>query len=189
MTANPRFLPRVPALRSPRMTNWLDGAPRAQHGGIDEIPLPAATGRLWLCGKHLVGPDPEAAMRHVGADAIVCLVQEFEIADRFPDYPSWLRSNAAERALWFPIPDLDALTLNATRPLIDDVLARVRAGSGVIVHCAAGIGRSGTTAVAVLLHLGMSLDEALTHVRTHRPMAGPEVGRQLDLVRAIAASM
>ncbi len=43
-------------------------------GGIDEIPLPAtASGRLWLCGKHAIGPDPEGLMARVGADGVVCL--------------------------------------------------------------------------------------------------------------------
>ncbi|MEX0848055.1 MAG: protein-tyrosine phosphatase family protein, partial [Ilumatobacteraceae bacterium] len=55
------------------------------------------------------------------------------------------------------------------------------------VHCAAGIGRAGTTAVALLVLLGMTVDDALQHVRAHRPMAGPEVGSQLQFVRAVAA--
>jgi len=25
-------------------------------GGINEIPLPGAVGKLWLCGKHYIGP-------------------------------------------------------------------------------------------------------------------------------------
>jgi protein-tyrosine phosphatase len=59
----------------------------------------------------------------------------------------------------------------------------------VIVHCAAGIGRSGTTAVAMLVSLAVPLDEALEHVRRHRPAAGPEVGAQLDLVRELHAHL
>jgi len=43
-------------------------------GGIHEIPLPPpARGRLWLCGKHAIGPDPDALMARVGADTVVCL--------------------------------------------------------------------------------------------------------------------
>ncbi|MEY3167108.1 MAG: hypothetical protein RLZZ343_911, partial [Actinomycetota bacterium] len=52
----------------------------------------------------------------------------------------------------------------------------------VIAHCAAGIGRAGTLAVAVCLLTGMDLDQAMSHVRQSRPGAGPEVGSQLDVM-------
>jgi len=57
------------------------------------------------------------------------------------------------------------------------------------VHCAAGVGRAGTTAVAILLLLGVDVETALTTVRTHRPMAGPEVGSQLDLITELALNL
>ncbi len=77
----------------------------------------------------------------------------------------------------------------ATEAFLADLIDRLRQGNGLIVHCAAGIGRSGTTAVAVLTRLGMSLDAALDNVREHRPMGGPEVGAQLDFVTEVARSM
>jgi protein-tyrosine phosphatase len=155
-------------------------------GGIHEIPLPpSASGRLWLCGKHAIGPDPNALMRSVGADGVVCLTQEHELAGRYPDYVTWLRAQPPERALWFPIHDLHAPQLDDFAPVLDDIVERVVAGRRLIVHCAAGIGRAGTTAVAVLVSLSVPLDEAIAHVRRHRPAAGPEVGSQLDLVREL----
>ncbi len=155
-------------------------------GGIHEIPLPpTASGRLWLCGKHAIGPDPEGLMRRVGADGVVCLNQEHELADRYPDYVSWLRAQPSERALWYPIHDLHAPALEEFAPVLTDIVDRVGGGRKLIVHCAAGIGRAGTTAVAVLVSLAVPLDEAIEHVRRHRPAAGPEVGAQLDLVRRL----
>lgn len=156
-------------------------------GGIHEIPLPPrATGRLWLCGKHAIAPDPERLMDQVGADVVVCLTQEYELAERYPGYVTWLRAQPPERAVWFPIHDLHAPPLADFAPVLDDLVDRVVAGRRVIVHCAAGIGRAGTTAVAVLVSLGLPLDDALERVRRHRPMAGPEAGSQLDLVRQVA---
>lgn len=177
-------------LTSGLTSGWLTG--RSTDGGIDEIPLPAAVpGKLWLCGKHLVGPGPEAALERVGASTIVCLVERREIVDRYPDYAAWLDAQPLTRAVEFPIPDLHMPSPNApvTEAFIADLLDRLERGDGLIIHCAAGIGRSGTTAVALLIRLGMSLDIALAHVRRHRPMGGPEVGAQLDFVTEVARSI
>lgn len=159
-------------------------SPWNRDGGIHEIPLPPPTpGRLWLCGKHAIGPDPEALLGRVGAEVVVCLTQEYELADRYPNYVEWLRSQSPTRVIWWPIPDLHAPDLDRFEPLLADIVGRLDAASGVVVHCAAGIGRAGTTAVAVLVSMGVPLDEALDHVRRHRPAAGPEAGSQLMLVR------
>ena len=52
----------------------------------------------------------------------------------------------------------------------------------MLVHCAAGFGRSGTVAVCTLVALGVGRREALERVATDRPGAGPEVGAQRELV-------
>lgn len=155
-------------------------------GGIHEIPLPpTALGRLWLCGKHAIGPDPEVLVQRVGADVVVCLNEEYELVDRYPEYVTWLRTQPSTRVVWYPIPDLHAPGVDAFTPVLSDIVARVVAGARVIVHCGAGIGRAGTTAVAVLVSLAVPLDEALERVRRHRPAAGPEIGAQLELVRQL----
>jgi protein-tyrosine phosphatase len=143
-------------------------------------------GRLWLCGKHAIGPDPEAALRHLQLTTVVCLTQRRELADRFPNYVDWLDANVGNRAIWFPIHDLSAPDLTTMEPLFDQLVERLDAGEGLLVHCAAGIGRAGTTAVALCMLDGMPQADALRHVRAHRPMAGPEVGTQLELINDLA---
>ena len=161
---------------------------RSKDGGIDEIPLPAAVaGRLWLCGKHAVGPDPEAALARVGADTIVCLNEAGELEDRYPAYVAWLRAQPASRAVWFPVPDLHAPELAAVVPMLDDLHRRLGDGDALLVHCGAGIGRAGTVATALLIGLGLGEADALRHVAAHRPMAGPEAGSQREFVTALAA--
>jgi protein-tyrosine phosphatase len=162
---------------------------RSIDGGADEIPLPNSPGRLWLCGKHAIGPDPEAALRHLQLTTVVCLTQRRELADRFPNYVDWLDANVGNRAIWFPIHDLSAPDLTTMEPLFDQLVERLDAGEGLLVHCAAGIGRAGTTAVALCMLTGMPQAEALRHVRAHRPMAGPEVGAQLQLINDLAARL
>ena len=162
---------------------------RSVDGGIDEIPAPHVPGRLWLCGKHAIAPDPEAAMATAGAaTTVVCLTEAHELEDRYPEYVTWLRAGAHDgRAIWFPIHDLHAPAPASALEVVDDLADRLRAGESVLVHCGAGIGRAGTLAVCVLMRLGLTRDEALASVAAHRPMAGPEAGAQRDLVDAIAA--
>jgi protein-tyrosine phosphatase len=160
---------------------------RARHGGADEIPLAGVAGRLWLCGKHYVGPDPEHALQETGASTVVCLTEATELKERYPHYVAWLRANQPGRAVWFPIPDLHAPDPEAARPLLDDLVGRLRSGEGLLVHCGAGIGRAGTVAVAILMATGARLATALTVVAAHRAMAGPEAGAQRALLDALAA--
>ncbi len=164
------------------MGGWPRG--RARDGGIDEIPLPpgATSGRLWLCGKHAIGPDPQEALARVGADAIVCLTELRELADRYPGYVEWLEVEHGQRAIRFPIADLHAPPLVAMETLLTQLRPRLDAGQGLIVHCGAGIGRAGTVATCLLMSLGVGRDEALATVAAHRPMGGPEVGAQRELV-------
>jgi ADP-ribosyl-[dinitrogen reductase] hydrolase len=162
---------------------WPGG--RSADGGIDEVPLPVGPGRLWLCGKHVVGPDPDAAMQRVGATSVVCLNEEHELADRYPDYVAWLRAN---HAMWVPIPDLHAPSIPQARALVADLRAHVHAGERILMHCGAGKGRAGTMAAALLIDMGLPLEDALRVVGESRPLAGPEVGAQTELLRALARS-
>ena len=159
---------------------------RGRHGGVDEIPLPVGPGRLWLCGKHYVGPDPEHALQSVEATTIVCLSERAELAERYPSYVAWLDVNQPARAVWHPIPDLHAPDIGSATALLGELRRRIDAGEGMLLHCGAGIGRAGTTAVALLLTMGVPLDEAKAVVAAHRPMAGPEVGAQAELLAALA---
>ena len=165
-------------------------SPRSVDGGIDEIPLPNTNGRLWLCGKHVVGPDPEAALARVDATTIVCLNRRHELEDRYPGYVPWIEGNIPDRAVWCPTADLSIRPLNEMLPILHDLADRVSRPEGaerLIIHCAAGIGRSGTTAAALLMMLGIDRATAVTTVAHHRPMAGPEVGTQRDFIDALDA--
>ena len=160
---------------------------RSVDGGFDRVPLPVTAGGLWLCGKRAVAPDPGAALRRAGARAIVCFNEASDLEREYPDYLEWLAANEHDRAHWFPIPDLHAPTHDEAEAMVAVMVGRLRAGDGLILHCAGGLGRAPTMAVCVLLALGMPLADALSHVRAHRPMGGPEAGAQHQLVQEFAA--
>ncbi len=159
--------------------------PRSLDGGLDQIPVDGR-GTLWLCGKHVVGPDPEAALERAGgAGLIVCLNEAHEIVDRYPSYVQWLQA-ADGRGLWHPIPDLHAPTVEVILPIVDRIVEALP--DGVVIHCGAGIGRAPTVAICTLLRVGYRLDDALALVADRRPMGGPESGAQQTLVETFARS-
>lgn len=160
---------------------------RSLNGGLDEVPLPSGPGRMWVCGKHVVGPDAEAVLERTGASTIVCLNERGELFSRYPDYVEWLREHNGGRAMWVPTHDMHPLA--ELESVVDAVRLRLDDGEGVVIHCGAGIGRAGTLAAAVLVSLGMRLDTALDHLRTHRPMAGPQTREQEDALEAFAKEM
>ncbi len=164
-------------------TGWM--SERQRDGGIDRIPLPSdVAGELRLCGKHAIG-----AGRFDRADmpwtTVVCLCQRHELATRYPAYVDWLDTEA-HRSIWWPIHDLGAEPVDAMLPFVDDLVDRLRNGDRLLVHCAAGLGRAGTTAVCILVRLGVPLSDAARIVADARPMAGPEAGSQRALVDAVA---
>ena len=164
---------------------WPSG--RALDGGLDLVATPDGTGEMWLCGKHVVGPDPERVRERIGpTTTIVSFNQARDIA-RYPDYEPWLRTSP--HALWFPIPDFHAPPLDDALPILDRIAGILRAGDPVVMHCSAGVGRAGTMAVAVLMVLGVPMTEAKRQVAADRPGAGPEAGPQRDLVLALAAHL
>jgi protein-tyrosine phosphatase len=154
-------------------------------GGIHEIPLEGTVGKLFLCGKHFIGPDVEAVRTVHNIEFVVCLVEEHELVDRYDDYVQWHRHNAGNPSVWFPIHDLTYPPLDDAIEFVEHVTSLVRDKGNMVVHCAAGIGRAGTTATAILMMLGMPMHEATAHVRAHRPMAGPESGGQEEFIRQL----
>jgi protein-tyrosine phosphatase len=119
----------------------------------------------------------------------VCLNEAYEVAERYPAYVEWLDANAQARAVWFPVPDLHAPPLHTLEPFLESLRRRLDDGATLLLHCGAGIGRAGTVAAALLITMGVPLDDALSVVASSRPAAGPQTAGQAELLAALAAAM
>ncbi|MBV8605136.1 MAG: tyrosine-protein phosphatase [Pelomonas sp.] len=135
------------------------------------LPLPAGVaGRLWL--QSMPGRLEswnafldEARLR--GLSQVWCLNPLDEVAQLSPDYH---RAIGAGRLpfRWRHLPMSDfglGVDPVAFREGIEELARGLRLGDRMLLHCAAGIGRTGTVAACVLKLLGEDTATAMAQVR------------------------
>lgn len=110
------------------------------------------------------------AVRDWGAAAVVTLIEDFEFGLLgVPEFRS--KVSAAFRWMWLPIPD-GGLPGEAFERRWEqagpELQGRLAAGERVLVHCRAGLGRTGLVASRLLIEAGMAPARALAAVRSAR---------------------
>ncbi|HEX2878571.1 MAG TPA: tyrosine-protein phosphatase [Polyangiaceae bacterium] len=117
--------------------------------------------------------------------SVVCLLDTAEIERKSIGYLWAINAGTLPwQTRHFPIADFAAPAADALRALADEIARELHSGSNVLIHCAAGIGRTGTVATAVLLALGASLAEAMTAVQSAG--SGAETDEQRSLLYKLA---
>lgn len=107
---------------------------------------------------------------HYGTDVLVTLLEAHEFSQLQIESLFEQTEALGMRSHWFPIPDFNVpASLSALTTLVNEIVALAEAGQTVVIHCKAGLGRSGLVAASCLVALGYSKDEALGHVRQARP--------------------
>lgn len=130
----------------------------------DDIP-----GKVWLTampGRSEPLASFVDAARAVGATGIICLTSDAEIAQRSPDYAT------ARHLGTLPFDRRDHPILDFGLPqdaghfagFITDLCADLAGGQRLVLHCAAGIGRTGVVAQHVLMAFGVHPDPARAQV-------------------------
>ena len=160
------------------------------------VPLPGRIGMTLAPGKRNVGMSAHW-QRDLAVDLdrlrdcyqpnlLVSLIEshEFDLL-KIPD----LFEQAQARGMQichFPIPDFGVpRSIDQFSLLVQDILAAAAVGQTIVIHCKAGLGRSGLVAASCLVALGATPKEAFQLVRRSRP-GTIETAEQEAFVRKFA---
>ena len=146
---------------------------------------PGLPGTLWLAsmpGRFEAWKAFEDQARMHRLRTVVCLTPREEIAELSPRYHAAVQSGRLAFR-WqhlpvrnFGVPDDPA----AFRRDIQAIADALREGDAVLLHCAAGMGRTGSAAACVLKALGVPTEDALQRVR--EAGSNPQNAQQSGLV-------
>lgn len=174
--------------------SWLEPLP------IDVIRAPDTEGRIgmsycpgrYLRGWGLIGGQRNLEkdlldIRRWGARTMVTLLQEAEF--RTLGVTDLAETTATRGFDWFhaPIRDFSApgsafeLAWAEAGPVVRE---RLRQGEDVLLHCRAGLGRTGTVAARLLVEFGHTPESAIATVRRAR-QGTVENAEQADYVRSL----
>jgi protein-tyrosine phosphatase len=135
------------------------------------VTLPAPVpGQLWL--QSMPGRlEPWQAFlaeaHSTRLQLVVCLNPLDEVAHLSPDYHAAIQAGTLPFA-WAHLPMRDfglGTDARAFSAVVERVAQALREGDAVLLHCAHGIGRTGTVAACALKALGLPTLQALTQVR------------------------
>lgn len=140
-----------------------------------------AFGFTWVIHGLLAGgsaPESREDLRTVSRAGVRLIVN---LREREHAHPPDLLTPLGLRQLHLPVADWTAPTLPQTIEAIAAIDESHAAGEGALVHCAWGVGRTGTLLACYLVSTGMRPDAAIARVRELRP-GSLEVDEQVDAV-------
>jgi protein-tyrosine phosphatase len=146
---------------------------------------PGVSGSLWLAsmpGRFESWASFQAEAESVRLAQVVCLTPRDELAQLSPAYHAAVAAGTTPfRWLHLPMRNFGVPQDAAGfRREVAQLAAALQAGDAVMLHCAAGIGRTGTAAACLLKALGLSAEEALQRVRAAG--SNPQNAQQSGLV-------
>lgn len=151
------------------------------------IPIPGLRGRMYVSPMPWGPYDTRGALlrtyKKLRLEHAVMLVTDEEIKKKARRPLLKLYANRRIEVTRFPIADLTKPVYHEVTALVEDLQSRLAAGERLVIHCNAGVGRTGTIAACVVCAaMNMDGDGAIEHIQQY--MKIDLVEEQVRFVRA-----
>lgn len=152
-----------------------------------EVYKVASIGRGWLAvmAKPVAGEwigDEFSGIARLGVSAMVSLLERHEVRELgLGDAPALCAARGMAFTS-FPIADRGLPPSPAVFALVREIGRRIEEGTNTVIHCRAGIGRTGLLAAAVLVRHGHTPEAAFRLVSAARGVQVPDTAEQYDWV-------
>ena len=136
-------------------------------------------GFTWIDKPHLAAmarpgsPDDLSWLRQQGIELLISLTEERPRRD-------WV-NDAGLLVMHVPVEDMEAPTQEQLDRCVSAIERASQGGIGVVVHCGAGLGRTGVVLAVYFVAQGTSAQNAIGKVRRLRP-GSIETDEQADAV-------
>ena len=152
---------------------------------MHQVPL-ATTGKLYV----MPHPDPKhldqvlEEFRRSAIRTVVSLLDERDIAELGLEREDARCTALGLSFVHFPIPDYGLPQPGPFASLVRSLARNLVAGQSIVIHCRAGIGRTGMLACCILKQLGATADEAIARVSEARDSSVPDTPEQRRFIVA-----
>ena len=115
---------------------------------------------------------------------IVVLLPMADIVDVYEKNLLDIYTKNRFEVLHYPIEDFDVPTdISDYNKIIEKIILELQSNKNVLVHCAAGLGRTGLMAASLLITLGRNVQYSINYVRTVRHGTVETGGQEIFLYR------
>ncbi|PID44002.1 MAG: protein tyrosine phosphatase [Gammaproteobacteria bacterium] len=144
---------------------------KIQSGMLSVMAMPAT-------GKHI--ENEFFGLKRLGVSKVVCLLEWPEQCDLGLGAEQEYCEKYGLEYESFPIPDMGLPDTGPANRLLDQLANEIANGKHVVIHCRAGIGRTGMMAGGILVKTGMSPADALKLISLARGVQVPDTGEQVQ---------